>query len=292
MEGFTHAGSSLKYLRFIVGRHDLPFYYKEEVEVQRSFLDAFLKGEDRVGWSTPGKVPKVDYVVRKGDVGFNDPKAEKLLKRRTASEWPLPETKYKDFFLTPHKSLETRAPDEKQASKLSYSALGSLENPSLLTFTTPPFEAETEITGHIVAKLNVSISGSDQYANPTDMDLFLTLRHISPAGTEIHYTGTTGDPVPLTKGWLRVSLREVKENHPRHRAWLPYREYFSRDVQTPEKDKVYSVTVELWPTNVVVEKGGRIALEVSSGDTEGCGLFLHNSSDDRCVSPFRFGKHH
>ncbi|CRK46089.1 hypothetical protein BN1723_006868, partial [Verticillium longisporum] len=56
IEGYLHAGSKLKYLRMITGRHDLPFYYKEEIEVQRSFLDAFLKGEDRVGWSEPGKV--------------------------------------------------------------------------------------------------------------------------------------------------------------------------------------------------------------------------------------------
>jgi predicted acyl esterase len=46
IEGYTFAGSSLKYLRFITGRHDLPFYYDEEVEVQKSFLDAFLKGQE------------------------------------------------------------------------------------------------------------------------------------------------------------------------------------------------------------------------------------------------------
>lgn len=52
VEGWTWAGSERKFLRFITGRHDLPFYYHEEVEVQRSLLDAFLKGEDRDGWST------------------------------------------------------------------------------------------------------------------------------------------------------------------------------------------------------------------------------------------------
>lgn len=43
VEGWAHAGSQFKYLRFIVGRHDLPFYYHDEVAIQRSFLDAFLK---------------------------------------------------------------------------------------------------------------------------------------------------------------------------------------------------------------------------------------------------------
>ena len=43
VEGFTWAGSDQKWLRFITGRHDLPFYYSKEVEVQRSFVDAFLR---------------------------------------------------------------------------------------------------------------------------------------------------------------------------------------------------------------------------------------------------------
>lgn len=63
VQGFTRAGSEFKYLRFIVGRHDLPFYYDEEVEIQRSFLDAFLRGGDRRGWSRKGAVPPVDLVL-------------------------------------------------------------------------------------------------------------------------------------------------------------------------------------------------------------------------------------
>jgi hypothetical protein len=42
IQGWVHAGSKLKYLRFISGRHDLPFFYDEQVDVQRSFLAAFL----------------------------------------------------------------------------------------------------------------------------------------------------------------------------------------------------------------------------------------------------------
>jgi predicted acyl esterase len=258
------------------------------VELQLSFLDAFLKGDDRIGWTVPGKVPKVEYIVRKGDVGFNDPAAEGLYQRATASAWPLPNTVYKRFFLTNDRQLVNSTSSLRGASKLTYNALGTLETPSLITFTTPPFKEETEITGHITAHLNVSISGTEKWSNPTDMDLFLTLRHISPTGSEILYTGTIGDPVPLTKGWLRVSLRKVDNDHPRHRPWLPYRNYFSSDVQLLEHDHVYAVDVELWPTNVVVEKEGRIAFEISSGDTQGCGLFQHNSPSDRSVLHFDF----
>jgi predicted acyl esterase len=285
VEGWTQAGSELKYLRFIAGRHDLPFYYSEEVEIQRSFLDAFLKDDDRAGWST-GKAPKVDILLRKGDVGFNNAEAEKTFPRRIEHEWPIARTQYTKFHLTSTNELSTHAPIEKKSTKISYAALGTIENPSLIQFKTAPFEKETEITGHIVTHLNVSMSANPGSTTPQDLDIFVTLRHISPAGKEVFYTGTAGDPVPLCKGWLRVSMRKVNEKHARHREYLPHRDYCSSDVLPVLPGEVYPVDVEVWPTNVVVEKGGRIVLEVSSGDTQGSGIFLHNSVVDRSAERF------
>ena len=284
VQGYLHAGSDLKYLRFITGRHDLPLYYDEEVELQRSFLDAFLKNDDRRGWSVKGKLPPVDMALRKGDVGFNDAAAEKAYPRRTESEWPIDRTQYTPYHLTPDMSLTTTPPSTTSEEQIiTYPALGTLSNPHLIQFTTPPFPSETEITGHIVAHLSVSCSkaSASQPTTPSDIDLFLTLRHLSPSGSEIFYTGTAGDPVPLTKGWLRTSLRKIHADHPRHAPYLPHREYLSTDVQAVQADTVYEVDVEVWPTNVVVEAGGRLVLEVASGDTQGTGIFGHNHPEDR-----------
>ncbi|CAK7233791.1 hypothetical protein SBRCBS47491_008731 [Sporothrix bragantina] len=282
IEGYLHAGSQQKWLRMIVGRHDLPFYYKEEVEIQRSFLDCFLKGHDDRGWTT-GKVAPVDLILRKGEVGFNNPVGEKAFPRRTETEWPISRTQYTRYYLTPEQTLttdESQLPDVQ--SKLTYKALGTVDAPQLFQFSTPAFEAaETEITGHVVAHLNVSVSQEMRGPTPTDIDLFLTLRHIGASGKEVFYTGTAGDPVPLAKGWLRVSLRKVNTDHPKHRPYLPWREYLSTDVQPVIPGEIYSVDVEVWPTQVVVERGGKLVLEVSSGDTQGCGIFLHNDPTDR-----------
>jgi len=283
VQGWTYAGSKFKYLRFITGRHDLPFYYPEEVEVQKSFLDAFLKDEDKVGWSREGAVPAVDLVLRKGDVGFNNPPGEKTFDRRTESEWPIARTQYKQWFLTPDQSLGPEKPST--TSKITYQALGSLDKPQALQFTSAPFESETEITGHIVAHLNVSMSADADGPTPTDIDLFVTLRHLSPSGKEIFYTGTAGDPVPLVKGWLRCSLRKTNPEHTKHRAWLPHRDYFSTDVLPVLPGEVYAVDVEVWPTSVVMEKGDKLVFEVASGDTQGAGLFQHNSEIDRYDQP-------
>ncbi|KAI5849167.1 Alpha/Beta hydrolase protein [Tricharina praecox] len=292
VEGWVHAGSKLKYLRFITGRHDLPFYYDEEVEVQLSFLDAFLKDDDRVGWSVPGKVPPVDLVLRKGDVGFNNAIAEKAYTRRTELEWPIARTIWQQYHLTPDDlGLVTELPTISHHQKVSYPALGSIQSPQFLHFTTAPFETETEITGNVVAHLNVSVTPDPTGPTPSDIDLFLTLRHLSADGKEIFYTGTAGDPAPLTKGWLRVSLRKVNTEHARHRSWLPHRDYFSTDVQPVIPGEIYPVDVEIWPTNVVVEKGARIVFEVASGDTQGSSIFLHNEITDRPEKIFR-GRNH
>jgi predicted acyl esterase len=279
LEGYTHAGSPNKWLRMITGRHDLPFYYSEEVEIQRGFLDSFLKGDDREGWLS-GAIPPVDLVLRKGDVGFNDPAAERAYPRRTENEWPIARTQYTNFYLTPDEQL-TAAPYTGRYTKLTYDALGTMEEPQLIQFSTPPFESETEITGYVVAHLNVSLSADPRGPNPSDIDLFLTLRHISPEGKEVFYTGTAGDPVPLTKGWLRVSMRQVNDDNPKHRSYLPWRDYRACDVRPVIVGEVYAVDVEIWPTNVVVEKGGKLVLEVASGDTQGSGIFRHNDETDR-----------
>lgn len=46
-------------------------------------------------------------------------------------------------------------------------------------------------------------------------------------------------------------------------------------------DNVYEVDIEVWLTSVIVLPGNRLLIEVSSGDTYGSGLFLHQDSLDR-----------
>ncbi|KAK4230154.1 cocaine esterase [Podospora fimiseda] len=297
IQGYLHAGSEFKYLRMITGRHDLPFYYEDEVEIQRSFLDAFLKGEDRLGWATPGKVAPVSMVIRKGNAGHNEAEKErKMFPRREEQEWPIARTDYQRLYLNPDFSLTTTKPVMSKEQKTSYQALGTIEEPQAVTFKSEPFDKEAEITGHIIAHLNVSVTPDRGGPTPCDIDLFLTLRHLDENNKEIFYTGTAGDPVPLTKGWLRMTLRKVNKEHPKHREWLPYREYTANDVLPVIQGEVYAVDLEIWPTCVVLGKGDRLVLEVASGDTQGSGLFLHNDPVDRAsellqgMNHIHFGK--
>jgi hypothetical protein len=122
---------------------------------------------------------------------------------------------------------------------------------------------------------------------PTDIDIFLTIRHISSLGKEVFYTGTAGDPCPVVKGWLRVSLRKTNPTHPWHRPYLPRRDYKSTDVEPVLENTVYAVDVEIWPTNVVVSPGARLVFELAGADTQGCGIHKHEHPDDRKEAVFK-----
>ena len=270
----------------MTGRHDLPFYYKEAVEMQKSFLDAFLKGQDTAGWSR-NEPPRVELVLRKGNVGFNNAEAEKAYTKRFEEDWPLPQTVYTKYSLTTDYALSEIQQSTPKAMKVTYQAPGTLQDPQLVSFTSRPFEQEVEFTGHIVAHLNISASAKDTSSPPpSEIDLFLTVRHLDSDKKEIFYTGSSGDPVPVSKGWLRVSLRKVNTKSNKNTPWHPHREYLSTDVGPIVPNEVYPVDVEIWPTNVVMSPGDFLVFEVSSGDTQGSGIFEHKSPADRPVEKF------
>ena len=175
--GFLGASSKFKYLRFLCGRHDTPFYYDSEVAIQKSFLDAFLKGIDDRGWSVPGKVAPVDLSLRLGNPGQNDPVAEaRCFPRREENEWPIARTQHVKYHLTSDKMLTTRKTET--TGVLRYEA-----PKGDITFHSPPFTTKTEVTGHPVARMNVALSARNGSA-PSEIDLFVTLRHFDTDGKE------------------------------------------------------------------------------------------------------------
>ncbi|KAF5614092.1 hypothetical protein F25303_14163 [Fusarium sp. NRRL 25303] len=284
VEGFVKASSHYKFLRMIVGRHDLPFYSNEEVQVQKSFLSAFLKGNDYEGWTT-GQIPPVDLILRDSSISYDNLKAGQLYPRRFEHEWPIARTEFTKYYLTADQMLTTKPPSQTPSARLSYQALGTVEKPEFILFKSGRFDKVTEITGHIVAHVNVSATAQLGGPIPKDIDLFFTLRHYKTDGEEAYYTGLMGDPAPLCKGWQRVSLRKVNTEHPLHREDRPHRDYLSTDVLPVLPGEVYAVDAELWPTNVIVRPGEWLALEVGSGDTQGSGFFTHASDERQVILP-------
>src|SRR5262249_61119653 len=99
-------------------------------------------------------------------------------------------------------------------SAASSQVMGGAIPPGMgVALETPPLAQDVEVTGPVAAVLWAASSTED-------MDLFLTIRNIDRDGNEVLETGQQGTPVPVAKGWLRVSHRELDAG-----PSLPYRPY-------------------------------------------------------------------
>jgi len=137
------------------GSHWAPFYTDYGVALQKRFFDYFLKGE-RNGWD---KQPRVQLQVRHP--------GEKFVLRHE-NEWPLARTQWTRFHLDPKGMRLSDAAAAKGV--IAYDATGEG-----VTFSTPPLEKETEITGPSALKLFVSSSTADA-------DIFAVSRVFDPEG--------------------------------------------------------------------------------------------------------------
>lgn len=162
-----------------------------------------------------------------------------------------------------------------------------LRSGECIQFITPVAEEDYEVTGHGHVRLAVSLTDHKGKAEP-DIDVYVALRKINAQGNESSYSSSLGTPTPVVFGWLRASHRTIDPN--------PYPDNFHLPVPVPShkrSDKkqvrngeVYDLQIELWPTNVVVEKGERLVLEISPKDPAGVDLFACHDPTDRLVFPF------
>jgi predicted acyl esterase len=265
-EGFMRAASKEKWLEVHGLEHWTLFYTSYGLAIQKRFFARYLKGEEN-GWEKTQ--PRVLLNVRTINDGF-------VL--RGEDEWPIARTKWTRFYLNKDKLVEA-----------SVSVTGKVEYDPLnngVTFSTTPFERETELTGPSSAKLFVSSTTSDA-------DLFVVLRLFAPNGREAVFRGALDPHNPLAQGWLRASQRKLDRN-----LTLPYRPYHVHDDSEPMTPyEVYELDIEIWPTSIIVPKDYRIALTVQGRDYEyggegtristftnqlkGSGPFLHNDPRDR-----------
>jgi uncharacterized protein len=275
-EAFTQAASKQKWLECHPGRHEEWFYLDRGIELQKRFLDHFLKGEAN-GWD---EEPPVLMHLRR-------PFGEGDWEVRKDYDWPLPQTKWKKAY------LDARAPSslgmawERPAEGAS-AIFSAGEN--TFTFFTKPLEQDTEITGPLAAKIFASSS-------TVDMDLFVTFQTFLE-DLEVEFQGTIEPHTPLAQGWLRASHRKLDEAKS-----LPYRPYHTHDELQPlSPGEVYELDVEIWPTNILLPKGYRLALQISGNDFErplapdkpneawtarGSGPWLHDHPEDRTKDVFR-----
>ena len=127
---------------------------------------------------------------------------------------------------------------------------------------------DMELTGPLAMKLWVSSTSED-------MDIFVTLRNIGPDNEDVCEVGQHGQPVPLTKGWLRASHRELDPD-----KTLPYRPYHKHKQRLWLKPgEIVECQVEIWPTSIVIAKGHRLRVDIQPRDGVGSAPYTHYYAD-------------
>ena len=241
-EGFLRAASTQKWLEIHGREHWTEFYTNYGIALQKRFFDHFLKGLDN-GWD---QQPPVLLRVRTVDDGFID---------RNENEWPIARTQWTPYYLdTSVNTLATTAPPA--GGSAMFKALES----EGITFSTPPLEHATEITGPAAVKLFVS-------SDTADADLFVVLRVFRPDGSEVVFKGAVDPHTPVGHGWLRASHRKL--DPALSTTWRPYHTHDEIQPLTP--GAVYELDIEIWPTSVIVPAGHHIALTVRGTDYEYAG---------------------
>ena len=267
VEGFVRTASEQKWLEIHGREHWTEFYTDYGVGLQKAFFDHFLRGIDN-GWEDR---PPVHLRVRTED-GFVD---------RDEHEWPLARTDWTKLYLDPA-ALSLNSTPVPDVGTATYLATGDG-----VTFMTPPFGAETEITGPVAARLFVSSA-------TTDADVFLILRLFRPDESEVVFQAAVDPHGPIAQGWLRVSHRRLDSL-----LSTPYRPYHTHDEVEPlTPGETYRIDVEIWPTSIVVPAGYRLGLTVQGKDYEysggpaelshfegrtmrGSGIYVHDDPDNR-----------
>lgn len=163
---------------------------------------------------------------------------------KAAQEWPLPETKWTEFYLHQDGSLfehEFYPDDDRSTFVESPRAYGALN------FRTPMMVENTEVIGPLV--LNFWASTTD-----TEVLWFVTLFQEDEAGTE----------TILTRGWLRGSQRAVDPS--KSTPWSIHHPHDRREPLKP--GEIYEFNIEIVPTAVLLKAGMRLGLRIRATDQD------------------------
>ena len=190
-----------------------------------------------------------DHWLKGVDTGIMDEPPIQLFIQNTgewkaAQEWPLPETKWTEFYL--HKggllSEHELWPDETASTFTD-----SPQERGSVTFVTPPLVENTEVCGPMVLNL---------YASTTDTEAlwFVNFLEIDESGSEC----------VLTRGWLRGSQRRIDPE--KSRPWQPYHPHDKREPLSP--GQVYEFKIEVIPTGILFKAGSRFGVRIKCADKD------------------------
>jgi hypothetical protein len=125
------------------------------------------------------------------------------------------------------------------------------EDRRLLTYTSPPLEAATEITGYPIVTLYITSTCADGafFAYLEDVD-------------------ETGKVTYVTEGQLRAIHRKVSRDPPPYRQLTPYHSFKRKDSMPLVPGEPAELTFGLLPTSVLVKKDHCVRIAIAGHDKD------------------------
>lgn len=221
------------------------------------FFDQHLKGLD-----TGLEVEKQFYYFTIGEE-----------KWKVTTTWPMAGTKIMRWYLSERQMLTTSKPNSasgEDSYTINFDATTGAKNrwhtqvggqvvypdraeedKKLLTYTSDPFAADTEITGHPVVNLKV-------ISNSTDGAFFVYLEVVDEKGVVTY----------VTEGVLRALHRKISTESPPYKLLVPYHSFKKKDAMPLVPGQIAELTFGLQPTSILIRKGQRLRIAIAGADKD------------------------
>lgn len=189
-----------------------------------------------------------DHFLKGNDTGMLDEPPVQLFVGGTGrwkhtTAWPLPETRFTEFYLHASGTLCEREPGPADsASSYEDSPFGR----GRVRFVTPPLVEETELLGPAMLEL---------YCSSTDTELLLF--------TSLHALDVEGRERELARAWLRASHRRTDDEST---PWAPHHPHDRVEPVPP--GEVLRCELGFCGMSVRLAPGERLALRIASSDEE------------------------
>lgn len=244
------------------GQNASPFQTPDSPRVMQAyewlrFFDHYLKGVD-----TGLDSERLFFYFTIGE--------EKWKVTRT---WPIAGTKMVRWYLDAGNTLSQRAPTSTAGAdsyRVDFTATTGLKNrwhtqvggevfypdraaedKKLLTYTSSPFEADTEITGYPVIDLFVT-------STATDGAFFVYLEDVDEKGVVTY----------ITEGTLRALHRKISTETPPYKMLVPFHSFKKKDAMPLVPGQIAEIKFGLQPVSVMLKKGHRLRIAIAGADKD------------------------
>lgn len=258
MLAYFAASSKNKWLEMHTGNHLAAYYDADHVEIQRKFLDYFLRGKHDSGILD---VPRISLQLTRGD--------NQQLYRAEKSFPPL-DVEWESLYIT-NTGLLSKEKPQSESFQIDYEGLtGRFE------VVSDAFQGNFEILGCPYLELIVKTEAED-------MDIFCYLRSQKEDGSLVIFTGNHNEPINnFSRSWVRLSHREPADELLSQRIPI-IRNKHKKEVV---KGKAYTVIRPIVPTSYIFEPGYKLNVEIGACGTASTIPIMRYEGGDRTLERF------